>query len=190
MSTIRLDTARLWLIGIILGLLLLPGAFLGSVIAQGGSSFEEAESMTSGKIEGVFSTGSHYFKIEMFAGQSITILLDVPTGSDFNLFLYDPETTVTEQNLLASSELEGDAVNERIDYTANESGFYFVKLSGVKFSGGGEYEMKVFVTEFEVLFVGWGSQTSQVEVAPGDLGSPLNIVLRNGADFDMTDISV
>ncbi|MEE8114020.1 MAG: hypothetical protein V3T23_06665, partial [Nitrososphaerales archaeon] len=107
MSTIRLDTARLWLIGIILGLLLLPGAFLGSVIAQGGSSFEEAESMTSGKIEGVFSTGSHYFKIEMFAGQSITILLDVPTGSDFNLFLYDPETTVTEQNLLASSELEG-----------------------------------------------------------------------------------
>ncbi|MEE8186807.1 MAG: hypothetical protein V3T99_03990 [Nitrososphaerales archaeon] len=190
MSTIRLDTAKLWLIGIILGLLLLPGAFLGSVIAQGGSSFEEAESITSGKIEGVFSTGSHYFKIEMFAGQSITILLDVPTGSDFNLFLYDPETTVTEQNLLASSELAGDAVNERIDYTANESGFYFVKLSGVKFSGGGEYEMKVFVTEFEVLFVGWGSQTSQVEVAPGDLGSPLNIVLRNGADFDMTDISV
>jgi len=190
MSTIRPNTLKLSLVGIILVLLLLPGAFLGLVLAQGGSSFEEAETITSGKIDGVLSTGSHYFKIEMFAGQTITILLDVPRGSDLDLSLYDPETTLTEQNLLTSSELEGDAVNERIDYTADQSGFYFVKLSGVKFSGTGEYEMKVFVTEFEVLFAGWGSQTSQVEVAPGDLGSPLNVVLRNGADFDMTDISV
>ena len=50
--------------------------------------------------------------------------------------------------------------------------------------------MNVFITDFDVIFSDWGTQTVPVEVTPGDLGNNLQVVLRNGGDFDITNLSV
>ena len=176
----------------ILILILLTSSFasLNAVHAQGGGSISDSILISSGRIESTFSRGVEYYKVDVLSGQSVSISLNVPRGSDLNLHIYDPDSTNTHLNLIDSSESGASGVDEKLEIVSNQSGSYFIKISGVRFSGSGLYQMTVLVTEFEVLFSGWGSQASPVEVAPGDLGSPLNVVIRNGADFDITDLSV
>ena len=173
-------------------ILLLSQLFLIIPPVNAESSISNAELISSGQIDGTWAEGYSvevYYKIHVLAGQDISILLDVPSGSDLNLFLFDPDSADNNEIELASSK-KRTGEDESIDYTVLESGHYYLKISGRKFSGTGNYELKIFVTQFEILFSDWGTQEVPIEVAPGDLGSNLNVIIRHGGYFDITDVSI
>ena len=156
------------------------------------SSISNAELISSGKIDGTWAEGYSievYYKINVLAGQQVSILLGVPSGSDLDLFLLDPGSSDNDEIKLDSSK-KRTGEDESIDYTASKSGLYYLKISGRKYSGTGNYDLKIFVTQFEILFSDWGTQEVPIEVAPGDLGSNLNVIIRHGGSFDIIDVSI
>ena len=159
------------------------------VYGAGGSSISNAVELETGKISETWTSGTEYYKVNVLAGQTISINVDLISGTDIDLYLYDPDSSDSEQVQLASS-VNGEGIDEIITFTASKSGYYFIKLTGNQWSGLGTYDLNVFITDFDVIFSDWGTQTIPVEVTPGDLGNTLQIVLRNGADFDINNLSV
>lgn len=152
-----------------------------------GNSISTALAISSGRVNATFSTTHQYYKINVQSGSVLSIMLEVPPGSNLDLTLYDPDSTNDDPKQLAESKTSGDGVKEFIEYRATKTGFHYIRVSGIRFSGAGVYAVAAFVTDFRVLFAGFGTQDSQVEVAPGDLGIALSLVVRNGADFAITD---
>jgi len=159
------------------------------VYGAGGSAISNAVELTTGKTSGTWTSGTEYYKINLIAGQTLSINVDLISGIDINLYLLDPDSSDSVEVELASS-ANNEGIDENIQFTASESGYYFVKLTGNRWSGLGTYDLNVFITDFDVIFSDWGTQTTPAEVAPGDLGNNLQIVLRNGADYDITDLSI
>ena len=159
------------------------------VYGAGGSSISNAVELETGKISETWTSGTEYYKVNVLAGQTISINVDLISGTDIDLYLYDPDSSDSEQVHLASS-VNGEGIDEIITFTASKSGYYFIKLTGNQWSGLGTYDLNVFITDFDVIFSDWGTQTIPVEVTPGDLGNNLQIVLRNGGDFDINNLSV
>ena len=159
------------------------------VYGAGGSSISNAVELETGKTSGTWTTGTEYYKVNVLAGQTISINVDLISGTDIDLYLYHPDSSDSEQVQLASS-VNGEGIDENIKLTASKSGYYFIKLTGNQWSGLGTYDLNVFITDFDVIFSDWGTQTIPVEVTPGDLGNNLQIVLRNGGDFDINNLSV
>ncbi len=159
------------------------------VYGAGGSSISNAVELETGKISETWTSGTEYYKVNVLAGQTISINVDLISGTDIDLYLYDPDSSDSEQVQLASS-VNGEGIDEIITFTASKSGYYFIKLTGNQWSGLGTYDLNVFITDFDVIFSDWGTQTIPVEVTPGDLGNNLQIVLRNGGDFDINNLSV
>ena len=159
------------------------------VYGAGGSSISNAVELETGKISETWTSGTEYYKVNVLAGQTISINVDLISGTDIDLYLYDPDSSDSEQVQLASS-VNGEGIDETITFTASKSGYYFIKLTGNQWSGLGTYDLNVFITDFDVIFSDWGTQTIPVEVTPGDLGNNLQIVLRNGGDFDINNLSV
>lgn len=175
-----------------LSLILLSHSFFIVPYVNAESSISNAELISSGQIDGTWDEGYNievYYKINVLAGQDISLSLEVPSGTNLDLFLLDPESSDDDEIELASSK-KRTGEDESINYKASESGNYYLKLSGRKYSGTGNYELKIFVTQFDILFSGWGAQEVPIEVAPGDLGSNLNVVIRHGGSFDITDVSL
>ena len=157
---------------------------------QGSSSLASSVELKSGKLSGVWTSGSEYYKINILSGQTVSINLDLIFGTDVDIYLYDPDSTDDEKFEVASSTIIGNGDDENIKFTASKSGFHYLKLTGQKYSGSGAYDLTVFVTQFDVLFSDWGTQINPLEVAPGDLGTNLQIVLRNSGPFDISDLSI
>ena len=159
------------------------------VYGAAGSAICNAVELETGKISETWTSGTEYYKVNVLAGQTISINVDLISGTDIDLYLYDPDSSDSEQVQLASS-VNGEGIDEIITFTASKSGYYFIKLTGNQWSGLGTYDLNVFITDFDVIFSDWGTQTIPVEVTPGDLGNNLQIVLRNGGDFDINNLSV
>ena len=157
---------------------------------QGSSSLASSVELKSGKLSGVWTSGSEYHKINILSGQTVSINLDLIFGTNVDIYLYDPDSTDDEKFEVASSTKIGNGDDENIKFTASKSGFHYLKLTGQKYSGSGAYDLTVFVTQFDVLFSDWGTQINPLEVAPGDFGTNLQIVLRNSGPFDISDLSV
>ena len=159
------------------------------VYGAGGSSISTAVELKTGQTSGTWESGTDYYKVNILAGQTISINVDLISGVDINLYLYDPDSSDSNEIQLSSS-TNGDGIDENIEFTASKSGYYFIKLTGNRWSGLGTYDLNVFITDFDVIFSDWGTQVIPIEVTPGDLGNNLQIVLRNGGDFDITNLSV
>ena len=159
------------------------------VYGAGGSAISNAVELETGKTSATWTTGTEYYKVNVLAGQTISINIDLISGTDIDLYLYHPDSSDSKQVQLASS-VNGEGIDENIKLTASKSGYYFIKLTGNQWSGLGTYDLNVFITDFDVIFSDWGTQTIPVEVTPGDLGNNLQIVLRNGGDFDINNLSV
>jgi hypothetical protein len=89
-----------------------------------------------------------YYRIALVDSNKIEIKLYPPYQVDFDLYLYDPG-----RNLTAWSENRGDAV-ESITYTADSSGYWFIKVQHV--AGWGFYNLSISVERREAcpfLFV-------------------------------------
>jgi len=152
-----------------------------------GTSITNALAVSSGRVNATFADAPQYYKVNVQAGSLLSIQMDVPPGSALDLALYDPDSTSDDPKLIAESRNFGDGAREFIEFQATKTGFHYVKVSGVRHVGTGTYTTTFFVTNFRVLFAGFGTQDSQTEVAPGDLGTTLSLVVRNGADFAITD---
>ena len=159
------------------------------VYGAGGTVISNAVELTTGKTSETWTSGTDYYKINLIAGQTLSLNVDLISGTDIDLYLLDPDSSGSVEVTLASS-VNGNGIDENIQFTASKSGYYFVKLTGNQWSGLGTYDLNVFITNFDVVFSDWGTQTTPIEVTPGDLGNNLQIVLRNGADYDITDLSI
>ncbi|MBM3898098.1 MAG: hypothetical protein FJ358_06215 [Thaumarchaeota archaeon] len=153
-----------------------------------GNSITNALSISSGRANATFADAPQYFKLNVQTGSILSIQMDVPPGSDLDLTLYDPDSTNDDPKQIAESKNLGDGNRELIEFQATKTGFHYVKVSGVRHFGTSTYTISFFITNFRVLFAGFGTQDSQAEVAPGDLGTTLSLVVRNGADFAITDL--
>jgi hypothetical protein len=153
-----------------------------------GTSISTALAISSGRANATFADATQYFKLNLQTGSLLSIQMDIPPGSDLDLTLYDPDSTNDDPKQIAESKNLGDGARESIEFQATKSGFHYVKVSGVRHFGTSFYTITFFITNFRVLFAGFGTQDSQAEVAPGDLGTTLSLVVRNGADFAITDL--
>ncbi|MCL4436533.1 MAG: pre-peptidase C-terminal domain-containing protein [Thaumarchaeota archaeon] len=148
-----------------------------SSAASPGDSFDTAIRVTAGRYNNTLLSGDYFYKIDLRTRQTLTLRLDIPEGSNYNLFLYDPN-----RNLLSSSSQPG-SLSETIRLSANTTGTYYVKVSGTRLSGTGVYYLTALVTDFEVTGADWGAGALRPEAGPGDVGVPLQITVRNGGDY-------
>ena len=79
-----------------------------------------------------------FYKIFVNAGQTIGIIMEPPAGSDFELYLNDPN-----YEEVAGSLLPGDQ-RESVSYTAVESGYHYFFI--YRSSGGGSYSFEIRFT--------------------------------------------
>ncbi|MEE9585745.1 MAG: hypothetical protein V3W09_02470, partial [Nitrososphaerales archaeon] len=163
---------------------LLPiGTLQPADAANPGSKFDSALEATSGRQSYTLTSGEHFFKIELLKGQTVSLRLNVPDGSNYDMFLYDPD-----ENLLGSSE-QPNYLDESIQLKAEVTGFHFVKVKGIRFFGSGVYELTVLITDFKVVNVDWGTSATTPEVGPGDVGIPLQVTIRNGVSNTIEDLT-
>jgi hypothetical protein len=84
-----------------------------------------------------------YYKISVAAGAEISAILAPPSGSDFDLYLYDPNGSQ-----VASSTLSGSQT-DTINYTATSTGDWYIRV--YLYSGSGTYTLQVFASSPNVL---------------------------------------
>jgi hypothetical protein len=105
-----------------------------------GNSFVQALAITAGSYTGfVDSTDTDdYFKVNLSSGQTIEVSLTPPSGSDFDIYLYNPS-----QSQVASSTL-GGSQTDRVSYVATSSGDYYIRIK--QWSGSGVYSFTVWLS--------------------------------------------
>jgi hypothetical protein len=103
-----------------------------------GDSFVQALAITAGSCTGfIDSTDTNdYYKVNLSSGQTIEVSLTPPSGSDFDLYLYNPS-----QSQVASSTLGGSQI-DRVSYVATSSGDYYIRIK--QWSGSGVYSFTVW----------------------------------------------
>jgi len=79
-----------------------------------------------------------YYKVSVNSGQTVSVSLTPPYGSDFDLYLYD-----TSQSYIDSSTL-GGSQTDMVEGTAIASGYFYIRV--YKWSGSGIYSLSITVT--------------------------------------------
>ena len=104
----------------------------------------DAGSTTSGATEIQAGTGSgylnstdtvDYYKVHVSSGQTIRASVTPPSGSDFDLYLYDASQSQVDSSTLGSSQTDS------VERTASASGYFYIKVS--HYSGQGVYSLTV-----------------------------------------------
>jgi hypothetical protein len=103
-------------------------------------SFVQALAIEAGSYTGfIDSTDTNdYYKVNLSSGQTIEVSLTPPSGSDFDLYLYNPS-----QSQVASSTL-GGSQTDRVSYVATSSGDYYIRIK--QWSGSGVYSFTVWLS--------------------------------------------
>ncbi len=177
---------------VLMSLLIMPqGLNLAYGIEEPGSSPGGALTITSGSYVLDFTSASHWFKIDLLPGETIEIFLTVPDNAALDLYLHSP--LVDESGILgrlaASERWRSSGGTERIHYVAEKPGSHYIKVGGVKSSGGpATYELKVFKTNFGVVDTYWGEGTSRISVEQGDSSVPLTIIIDHKADYSIASL--
>ncbi|MEM2878929.1 MAG: pre-peptidase C-terminal domain-containing protein, partial [Candidatus Hadarchaeales archaeon] len=78
-----------------------------------------------------------YYKVNLIAGQTISVSMTPPTGSDFDLSLYDASQWEVDSSLLGGSQ------TDMVSYTATSSGYHYIRV--YLYEGSGIYSMTVTV---------------------------------------------
>lgn len=108
-----------------------------NTVADTSYSFETAENITAGTYQGYLDRKDQedYYRIWIENGQTIEAQMTPPSQTDFDLYLYNPQ-----RKLAASSEIRGAEI-ERIAFTADSTGWWYIKTL-VKISNG-KYTLQV-----------------------------------------------
>ncbi|MFX1281389.1 MAG: CARDB domain-containing protein, partial [Promethearchaeota archaeon] len=117
-------------------------------------------------------------------GEQCTITLDVPTGADFDLYMYsnDP-SSIGEPILVASSTSSGLGVDEMISYTSSSGGKYYLIAKAI--SGEGIANISYIVLDHEL------SVSLDIPDSP-QIGNSyiINATVFNGGDNIETDVDL
>jgi len=108
--------------------------------ADAGNSLTAATAIAPGSDMGYLdSTDTEdYYKVSVSSGQTISVDVTPPLGSDFDLTLYDMNQTQIDSSSLGGSQTDA------VEGTASESGYFYIKV--YQYSGSGIYSMTVTVT--------------------------------------------
>ncbi|MBI0581755.1 MAG: pre-peptidase C-terminal domain-containing protein [Methanomassiliicoccales archaeon] len=109
-----------------------------------GDSIGEASLLAPGNYVGYLDASldtNDYYSLPLLNGERISISLDVPSGADYDLYLYNP-SDVQKASSTSSSD-------ETISYTINANGAWKVRVAHQSGSGQGSYGLDVR------LFNGW-----------------------------------
>ena len=98
------------------------------VYGAGGTVISNAVELTTGKTSETWTSGTDYYKINLIAGQTLSLNVDLISGIDIDLYLLDPDSSDSVEVKLASS-INSVGIDENIQFTASKSGYYFVKLT-------------------------------------------------------------
>ena len=109
-----------------------------------GDSFAQALTIGAGSYVGfVDSTDiNDYYKVNLSSGQTIDVSLMPPSGSDFDLYLYDPNQTLLDSSTLSGSQ------TDTVSYVATSSGDYYIRVK--QWSGSGVYSFTVWLSSVSV----------------------------------------
>jgi len=104
-----------------------------------GNSLSAATTIPAGTGTGYLDSTDtdDYYKVDVSSGQTIEVSLTPPSGSDFDLELYDPG-----QFWIASSTL-GGSQTDTVTQTATSSGYFYIHV--YQWSGSGIYSLTVTV---------------------------------------------
>lgn len=97
-----------------------------NIVADEDDSFETARVANKGHYKAyvhIWDDPEDYYKIWLENGETITMQLSPQVSVDLNLYLFDPS-----QNLAASSNSTQLGVVEQITYTANQSGWWYIRV--------------------------------------------------------------
>jgi len=117
-----------------------------TVWAEAGGNFETAREIAEGEYIGyswVLFDPEDYYKIWVEDGKTIRVKVEPldypPAYQDFEVYLYNPE-----RELVASAEeKEVDYTPEELNYTADVSGYWYIRIVKVRAGGGGLYRLTV-----------------------------------------------
>jgi len=124
-----------------------------------GGSLDTATAISAGTGSGYVDSSdtADYYKVSVSSGQTIQASLTPPTGSDFDLYLYDTNQTQVDSSSYGGSQ------TDTVDGTASASGYFYIYV--YRYSGQGIYSLTVNVT----------GGTSQNDMSSGtDAGGSLN----------------
>ncbi|AGK60950.1 hypothetical protein Asulf_00946 [Archaeoglobus sulfaticallidus PM70-1] len=153
-------------------------ALFALVATASASVWDNAEEVFPGTCyfgELTYTGEVHYYKVQLSAGNSITISLSGPADADFDLYIYDPSV-----NLIASS-TSGDS-EESCTFTASVSGYYLIEVTSC--SGTGSYMLDVGLVSGGGSSNDGGGSTFDCSLIPDWLGPLRDICywLSDGAN--------
>jgi hypothetical protein len=127
--------------------------WLSSVAAQNdwnsgmdaGNSRDQALAISPGSGTGYLSSTDtdDYYKISVTSGRQISAILTPPTGSDFDLYLYDPNGSQVASSTLGGSQ------TDTINYLVTSTGNWYIRV--YQYSGEGTYTLQVSMSSPNVL---------------------------------------
>ncbi|MCX6650482.1 MAG: hypothetical protein NT131_02335, partial [Methanomassiliicoccales archaeon] len=107
-----------------------------------GDSLSTASLLSPGSYFGYLDASldtNDYYSLPLFSGETVKLVLDVPSNFDYQLYLYNPSGT------LAASSTNGVGVDENLQYTINVNGAWKVRAFHQSGSGQGMYALDVQV---------------------------------------------
>jgi hypothetical protein len=105
-----------------------------------GDSFAQALTISAGTGTGYvdLTDTEDYFKIGAAQGSTISATLTPPSGSDFDLYLYDTNQSEVDSSILGSGQ------TDTVSYDATSTGDHYVRV--LRYSGSGTYTLNVSST--------------------------------------------
>ena len=78
------------------------------------------------------------YLVSLSSGQTISVSMTPPSGSDFDLYLYAPDTSLIDQSTYSGSTTDG------VEGVATSSGYFYIQVE--QYSGSGTYSLTITVT--------------------------------------------
>ena len=75
------------------------------VYGAGGTVISNAVELTTGKTSETWTSGTDYYKINLIAGQTLSLNVDLISGTDIDLYLLDPDSSDSVEVLSIATEL-------------------------------------------------------------------------------------
>ena len=152
-------------------------------LASPGATIEEALAILDGTYNyTITSLGEHYFKIGCKVEQTLTVRLIPTRQRDVSLLVYSPDKV-----LLASSNRVGAGGAESLQISVDVEGDYYLKVANLR-EVSGVYSLTVNLVRVDVVYVGWGSLATPIEVDADETSAPLVVNLRVGADVSLSNL--
>ncbi|MEM3045608.1 MAG: hypothetical protein QW057_00825 [Candidatus Bathyarchaeia archaeon] len=148
-----------------------------------GGSFYTATLITPGAYANTQAfSASHFFKLLLSRGTTLAAMVQPSPSGDLDLYLYD-----CFRQGVTNSTMRQLGATEQTQFTTEVAGYCYLEVRYV--SGQPDYTLMIDISALEVVAADWGTAASPVEAAPGDLGVPLTVKVRNQNNFTITDIT-